>query len=48
MTIKSLPEIHEAADEIERLSRNCFYKIHIRKLHLDKIQSWRKMAIHMC
>ena len=30
--VKNLPAVHELEDEIECLSRNCFYKIYFRKL----------------
>ena len=35
--VKNLPAVQGLEDEIARLSRNCFYKIHVRKLQLDKI-----------
>ena len=44
--MKNLPAVQGLEDEIERLSRNCFYKIHVRKLQLDKIQSLGKMVVH--
>ena len=39
MTIKSLPALKRLVDKIVRLSRNCFYKIHVCKLKLEKVAS---------
>ena len=38
MVTKTLPAIKPLDEEIERLSRNCFYKIHMHKLWLDKVR----------
>ena len=44
--VKALPALQGTEDEIERLSRNCFDKIHVRKLQLENIERSVKMAAH--
>ena len=44
--VKALPALQGTEDEIERLSRNCFHKIHVRKLQLENIERSVKMAAH--
>ena len=44
--VKALPTVRGSEDEIERLSRNCFHKIHVRKLQLDNLERSGKMVVH--
>ena len=44
--VKALPALQRTEDEIERLSRNCFHKIRVRKLQLENIDRSVKMAAH--
>ena len=36
--VKALPTVRGSEDGIERLSRNFFHKIHVRKLKLDNLE----------
>ena len=44
--VKALPAVRGSEDEIERISRDCFHKIHIRKLQLDNLDGSGKMVVH--
>ena len=35
--VKALPALQGTEDKIDRLSRNCFHKIHVRKLQLESV-----------
>ena len=43
---KALPTVRGSEDEKERLSRNCFHKIQVRKLQLDNLERSGKMVVH--
>ena len=46
--VKALPALQGTEDEIERLSRNCFHKIHVRKLQLENNSKYRTVGENGC
>ena len=44
--VKALPTVRGSENEIERLSKNCFHKIHVRKLQLDNLERSGKIVVH--
>ena len=48
--LKTAPALRDIQDSIEQLSRNCFYKIHVRKLpdDLSLVESIGAQLLDFC
>ena len=44
--VKALPAVRDSKNEIDCISRDCFHKIHMRKIQLDNPDGSGKMVVH--